>query len=71
MKDNFAQILRWTPIGDPSSSNNHVVDTTRFKVQVNFDISIFEGHIDEDAIDKWLNLLGSFLFFVFYYSFVS
>jgi hypothetical protein len=28
-----------------------------FKVQVNFDISIFEGQIDTNALKKWLNLL--------------
>jgi hypothetical protein len=33
-----------------------------FKVQINFDIPIFEGQIDGYAIDKWLNLLeGYFL----------
>ena len=28
-----------------------------FKVQANFEIPIFEGQIDEDNIDKWLNML--------------
>ena len=33
-----------------------------FKVQINFDIPLFKGPIDADAIDKWLNLLeGYFL----------
>jgi hypothetical protein len=40
MMDSFAQILRRLPIGDASSSNG---DTTPFKVQINFDIPIFEG----------------------------
>jgi hypothetical protein len=35
MMDNFAQILRWLPTGDASSSSGH---ETPFKVQVNFDI---------------------------------
>ena len=35
---------------------------TPFKVQVNFDIPIFEGKIYVDAVDRWLNLLeGYFL----------
>jgi hypothetical protein len=31
-----------------------------FKVQVNFDIPLFEGLIDVDAVDKWLNLLEGY-----------
>ena len=31
-----------------------------FKVQVNFDIPIFEGQIDADAIDNWLNMLEGY-----------
>jgi hypothetical protein len=34
----------------------------RFKVKVNFDIPMFEGQIDADALDKWLNLLEGKLF---------
>jgi hypothetical protein len=30
------------------------------KVQINFDIPIFEGHIDADAVEKWLNLLEGY-----------
>jgi hypothetical protein len=41
-------------IGDASTSSRGV---TPFKVQINFDIPIFEGKLDADAIDKWLNLL--------------
>jgi hypothetical protein len=54
MMDSFAQILRWLPIGDASSSIKGVAP---FKVQIKFDIPIFEGQIDADVIDKWLNLL--------------
>ena len=37
-----------------------------FKVQVNFEIPIFEGQVDTDVVDKWLNLLeGYFLFMNF------
>jgi hypothetical protein len=31
-----------------------------FKVQVNFDIPIFESQIDADALEKWLNLLEGY-----------
>ena len=57
MMDNFAQILQWLPIGGASASNSHFGGTTPFKVQVNFNIPIFEGQIDADAVDRWLNLL--------------
>jgi hypothetical protein len=57
MMDSFAQILRQLPTGDASSSSG---DTTPFKVQINFDIPIFEGHIDTDVVDKWLNLLEGY-----------
>ena len=55
--DDFAQILRQLPTGSASSSSSHSGGATPFKVQVNFDIPIFEGQIDADAIDIWLNLL--------------
>jgi hypothetical protein len=59
MMDNFTQILRRLPTGEASSSSSHA---TPFKVQVNFDIPLFEGLIDVDVVDKWLNLLeGYFL----------
>jgi hypothetical protein len=57
MMDNFAQILRRLPIGEASYSSGHA---TPFKVQVNFDIPLFEGLIDEDVVDKWLNLLKGY-----------
>ena len=31
-----------------------------FKVQINFHIPIFEGQIDADALEKWLNLLEGY-----------
>jgi hypothetical protein len=55
MMDNFAQILRQLPTGEASSSRE-----TPFKVQVNFDIPLFEGLIDADVVDKWLNLLEGY-----------
>jgi hypothetical protein len=59
MIDSFAQILRKLPTGDASSSNG---GATPFKVQINFDVLIFEGQIDTDAIDKWLNLIEGYFF---------
>jgi hypothetical protein len=57
MMDSFAQILRWLQTGDASSSSGGV---TPFKVQINFDIIVFEGQIDADVVDKWLNLLEGY-----------
>ena len=57
MMDSFAQIFWQLPIGDASSSSGGV---SPFKVQINFDIPIFEGQIDAYAIDKWLNLLEGY-----------
>jgi hypothetical protein len=57
MMDNFAQILRRLPTGEASSSSGHA---TPFKVHVNFDIPLFEGLIDADVVDKWLNLLEGY-----------
>jgi hypothetical protein len=54
---NFAQILRRLPTREASSSSSHA---TPFKVQVNFDIPLFEGLIDENVVDKWLNLLEEY-----------
>ena len=59
MMDSFMQILRWIPTGNASSSSG---GATPFKVQINFDISIFEGQIDVDVVDKWLNLLEGYFF---------
>ena len=62
MMDNFAQILQRLPTGSASASSSHSGGATPFKVQVNFDIPIFDVRIDADAIDRWLNLLeGYFL----------
>ena len=60
MMDNFAQILQWLPTGSTSASSSHFGSATPFKVQVNFDIPIFEGQIDADAIDRWFNLLEGY-----------
>jgi hypothetical protein len=55
--DNVAQILRRMPMGEASSSSDHA---TPFKVQENFDIPLFEGLIDVNDVDKWLNLLEGY-----------
>jgi hypothetical protein len=47
MMDSFAQILRRLPTGDASPSNG---GTAPFKVQINFNIPIFEGQVDADSI---------------------
>jgi hypothetical protein len=39
---------------------DHFGGTSPFKVQVNFDIPVFEGQIDVDALEKWLNLLEGY-----------
>jgi hypothetical protein len=57
----FAQILWWLlTIEDASTSSGHFVGTTPFKVQVNFDIPVFEGNIDADILEKWVNLLEGY-----------
>ena len=55
--DSFVQIHRWIPTSDGSSSNGGAAP---FKVQINFDIPIFEGQIDTDVVYKWLNLLEGY-----------
>ena len=40
----------------------HFGGVTPFKVQVNFDIPLFEGQIDADALEKWLSLLEGYFF---------
>jgi hypothetical protein len=59
MMDRFAQILRRLPTGDASSSSRGVAP---FKVQINFDIPIFECQIVTDVVDKWLNLLERYFY---------
>ena len=51
MMDKFSHILQWLPIYGASASNNQSGGANHFKVQVNFEIPIFEGQIDADIID--------------------
>ena len=60
MMDNFAQILQRIPTGGASTSRSHSGGSTPFKVQVNFNIPIFDGKIDADAVYRWLNLLEGY-----------
>jgi hypothetical protein len=55
--DSFAQILRRLPTLDAYSLNGGAYP---FKLQINFDIPIFQGQIDADVVDKWLNLLEGY-----------
>ena len=50
--ENFSHILQRLPRGDASTSNNYSGNATLFKVQVNFEIPIFEGQIDADVVSK-------------------
>ena len=59
MMDIFSQILQCLPTCDAYSSNR---GASPFKVQINFNITIFEGQIDADVVDKWLNLLEGYFF---------
>ena len=40
--------------------SKHFRDETPFKVQVKFDIPLFEGQINADALDNWLNVLEGY-----------
>jgi hypothetical protein len=59
MMENFAHILQHLPV-DTSSSSGHFGGTSPFKVKFNFDIPIFEGQIDAEALEKWLTLLEGY-----------
>jgi hypothetical protein len=62
MMENFTQILQRLSMAavEASSTRNHFIGVTPFKVQVNFDIPLFEGQIDVYALEKWLNLLEGY-----------
>ena len=50
---NFSHILQHLPIAiGSSSSSGHFGGTSPLKVQVNFDIPIFEYYIDVDAFEN-------------------
>jgi hypothetical protein len=61
MMENFSHILQCLSIASSaSSSSSHFGGTFPFKVQVNFDIPVFEGQIDAEALEKWLTLLEGY-----------
>ena len=68
MMDNFSQILRRMLMAmDAPSMRGHFGGAIPFKIQVNFEIPLFEGNIDAYALDKWLILLESYFFINFFY----
>jgi hypothetical protein len=60
MMDNFAQILQRIPTSGSLTSRSHSGGATPFKVQGDFEIPIFDGQIDVDVVDRWLNLLEGY-----------
>jgi hypothetical protein len=63
MMENFSYIRQRLSITtSASSSSGHFGGTSPFKVQVNFDNPVFEGQIDADIVEKWLNLLEGYFF---------
>ena len=60
--EKFAQILLGLPmvVVESSPIRSHFASATPFKVQVNFDIPLFEVQVDADALEKWLNLLEGY-----------
>jgi hypothetical protein len=47
------------PLGEKGSLHQ---GTLPFKLQVNFYIPLFEGQIDANALEKWLNMLEGYFF---------
>jgi hypothetical protein len=61
MMEDFAYILQHLSITTcTSSSNDHFGGISPLKVQVNFDILVFEGQIDVDSLETWLTLLEGY-----------
>jgi hypothetical protein len=61
---NFNQILqRLSETMEEPLTSNHFRGVMPFKVQVKFDIPLFEVHIDVDALEKLLNLLEGYFFY--------
>jgi hypothetical protein len=63
MMDNFSHILQRLSITVGTySSSGHFIRTSHFKVQFNFYILVFEGKIDVDSLEKWLNMMDGYFF---------
>jgi hypothetical protein len=61
MMENFSHILKHLTIASGAySSSGHFGGTLPLKLQVNFDIPIFEGQIDAKALEKWLTLIEGY-----------
>jgi hypothetical protein len=62
MMDNFTHILQrlLMVVVETSLKIIHFRGATPFKVQVNFDIPLFEGDIDANSLERWLNLLEGY-----------
>ena len=59
--DIFSQILlRISIVVDAPLKSIHFRDATPFNEQVNFDIPLFQGEIDSNALDNWLNVLEGY-----------
>ena len=52
---------------EASSTRNHFASATPFKVQVNFDIPLFEGKIDVDYLEKWLKFSEAYFYVQIFY----
>ena len=60
MMDTFSEVLQRLPTSSASASSSHSGGATPLKVEVNFDILVFEGQIYADVVDRWLNLLEGY-----------
>jgi hypothetical protein len=60
MMDSFTQIFLQIPTDNTSSLSGGAAP---LKVQINFDIPIFEGHIYAYVVEKWLNILEGYFYF--------
>jgi hypothetical protein len=61
MMEDFVYILQHLSITTcTSSSNDYFGGISPLKVQVNFDILVFEGQIDVDSLETWLTLLEGY-----------
>jgi hypothetical protein len=61
MMEKFSHILQCLSIKTCTCSSSYDFGrTSPFKVQVNFDIPVFEGQIDAEALEKWLTLLEGY-----------
>jgi len=67
MMENFDQILRGMPACHASSSGCHSRGSTPFKVRLNFGIHTFEGQIDKNIVNRWLNMFEGY-FSIHYFS---